>query len=546
MRKYVLQTYNKLQTNSKNYIVYFERNKRFVKTFSEFHRDVEANISRLNYLKKNKPVENVAILGPTSYEWMVFDFACMIGGYRSIALPETYSQENIDKILKEVEVDILLCDFSLKDQFLFNGVEKYYYRCYELQEKDFEKLDQLSSNKIAKKHNNIREDYTIVFSSGTSENIKKITWSLPGINENRTFLQRLKLIFHFISYKFSFWPRSNNKVIIFMPFSHPINRVVANNAFAQKINIVLSDPKNALKHLIKEKPNIMFTIPLVYDAIAQNIKLRINKFSRFQKTLFTIFNRLKINTLSNKNPIKQLFSIFLFRKIKKIYGGRADHFVSGSAPIDPEVLKIFYSIGVKVYEAYGQTESSNIMSSGNNFRIGSVGKPKKGKAKISDEGELLLKYKEKNHSSNKDILNVKEGWIHTGDLAYFDKDGFLFITGRKDDMIVLDNGKKVNPHKIERIVTRQDYINHALVFSKDTLSVSIVIDLKDQKKEIANNINDMLVKINNSLASYEQIKNFSIANEHFTVENGLLTGTMKMKRKSIIDKYKDASFERIN
>jgi len=207
------------------------------------------------------------------------------------------------------------------------------------------------------------------------------------------------------------------------------------------------------------------------------------------------------------------------------------------------VLKTFYSVGVKVFEAYGQTESSNIMNDHKNFRIGSVGRPKKGMVKISDEGELLLKYEEKFHAENKEILKLKGDWIQTGDLAYLDKDGFLFIIGRKDDLIVLNNGKKVNPHRIEALFQSYDEINNALIFTKDLLNISAIIDFSRHDEYCKNKGIEIIAKINTLLAGYEQVRNFYIPSEHLTSDNGMLTGTLKMKRKAIVEKYGKGKFE---
>jgi long-chain acyl-CoA synthetase len=354
------------------------------------------------------------------------------------------------------------------------------------------------------------------------------------------------LIVGFIRYKLRVWPREDNKIIIFMPLSHPIQRGIIMLALSMKINIVLSNPKNCLNHIISEKPNIMFSIPMVYSAISENIKAKIEGFSKIQKIFFKIFNTLRINTLSNRSPIKLFFSYILFKKIKKIYGGRGDYFVTGSAPINPEVLRIFYSIGVKVFEAYGQTESTNIIGNHKNFRIGSVGKPEKDSVKINDDGELMLRYKEEEHSKNKGVLNINGDWIHSGDLAYIDKDGYLFITGRKDDVIILDNGKKVNPYTIESMILQNIEINHVLLFSKNSLTISAIIDLKVLNQDNKKKVEKIMSGLNNKLATYEQITDFCIVKEHFSTENYLLTGTFKMKRKNIIEKYKNCVFERVN
>jgi len=328
------QKYKNLKTNTQNYLVYFDQNRRCVKTFSEFIADVDEYIARLYHLKTIKPVQNIAILGATTYKWMVIDHACIKGGFKSIAIPESYSIENITDILNGNKIDVFLCDYNLKDKCSSIGIDCYYFNCKEDNNLDFEKvgLGEITECSIS---NLIREDYTIVFSSGTSEKVKQITWKFWKIERKTAISDKLKQLLFVIGYKFSFWSRKDNKVIIFMPFSHPINRSIAIRALFQKINIVISDPLNCLKHIITEKPNVMFAVPPVYEAIAQNIKIRVEKFTGFNRTLYRLFNALKINRLGNWHPVKKVFSALLFKKIRKIYGGKADYFVTGSAPTNP-------------------------------------------------------------------------------------------------------------------------------------------------------------------------------------------------------------------
>ena len=270
--------------------------------------------------------------------------ACIKGGYKSIAIPETYSAKNIQDIYNNTYIDLTICDFTQKDIIsLLNIDNLYYFNCKDNINNSFESIESAVLNDN-KNENLIRDDYTIVFSSGTSEKVKKINWSFTKNEDKKSLKDRINLLFSIINYKLSFWSRRDNKVIIFMPFSHPVNRSIAMSALMQNVNIVISDPKNCYKHIITEKPNIMFAVPPVYEAISQNIKIRLEKFSGIRKVIFYLFNSLGINGLGNSNPIKRIFSVLLFKKIKKLYGGKADYFVTGSAQINTDVLKIFYSV----------------------------------------------------------------------------------------------------------------------------------------------------------------------------------------------------------
>src|SRR5690606_15955959 len=193
-------------------------------------------------------------------------------------------------------------------------------------------------------------------------------------------------------------------------------------------------------------------------------------------------------------------------------------------------------VGVRLYEAYSQSELSTIiMNSPRYYRLGSVGKPRKNLAvKIGGSDEILIKYNEDYDTINKEVLNIREGYIHTGDTGYLDKQGYLYITGRLDDVIVLERGKKVYPDTIQNKLSALLGNARVLVYSSNMESIACLIFSKGLKNtEVESHISDL----NKSLASYEHIKNFRIIDEEPSVENGLLTATLKLKRKTIIEKY---------
>jgi long-chain acyl-CoA synthetase len=550
MRSAIHNLYSLLKDNTENYITFFEKNEKRNKAFSEFIEDVEKCIGKLESVRKDKNIVNIGILGPTSYQWMVLDHACLKGGYKSIAIPETYSLEQVGQILEDTKTDLLLIDEKLKDKYSFENFDLYFFNCSENNPHDFHLLP---VTEIADPEaNKLLEEYSITFSSGTSERFKKIPLKLHKIvNEdtNRNLWNRISSIVGFIMYRKHFWGRSDNKVIIYLPFSHSMQRGFVLEALFHRMNIVISDPVNCLKHIITEKPNVMVSVPFVYEAMASRIRGKLNNFNSGERFLFKLYNRLGINSLGNKNFIKRYFSQTLFKDIRKIYGGKADLFITGSAPISPEVLKVFYSVGVKVFEAYGQSEmSAVIMNTSRHFKIGSVGKPSLD-LKIANDSEILLKYNDLYDNHNKDILKVDEnGYIHTGDLGYIDKDGFLFITGRKDDVIVLEQGKKVFPSSIEKKFNKFDFINQVMVLSVDKTNISAVITCNDgfQTQEAAfEAVKAAVEEINKSLAGYEAIKSFYIASDAFTVENGMLTPTFKLKRKTIFQNYSHREFKRV-
>jgi long-subunit acyl-CoA synthetase (AMP-forming) len=391
--------------------------------------------------------------------------------------------------------------------------------------------------------NLVREHYGTAFTSGTSGTAKKISLFFPqaaaGSNKKglRTQLKRLKMLY---SYKTGFWSRKDNRLIIFMPFSHLQQRTFVLFALMRKINIILSNPMDCIRHIVIEKPNIMISVPVFYEVLAKRIEEKLKQLSSFDRYILSAFNFLGIHRFSNRNLLKKIWTRMLPRDIRKIYGGRADYFITGSAAVRKDVLETFYRIGVKVFEAYGQSETTIIaMNTEKHFKIGSVGKPGPN-IRLSADAEILVKYDEAKHGYNKNILLIKDGYIHTGDAGYVDKDGFLFLQGRIDDVIVLGNGKKVFPNNIEQKLTRYEPIKQAVIFCNRQNKLSLIIEPTQKHGNVS--LPDIIREVNASLPAYERITEYFECKEPFTTENGLLTSSFKVKRKQVISKYASQTF----
>lgn len=536
MRKYIFDQLSLLGKNENNNITFFEGTGKSVKKFKEFADDVKCMMKRLSFLGI-KEGDKVGIIGYTSYNWLVLDYACKYSGIHVVAIPESYSKDLQNSIQSKLQLKGCFVDYLYREKIGDFGNSVYYFNCpletaNDLLQVDLDEDYDFTINRVLK-------DYSTVFSSGTSENVKYINRTYPDLKEKDkkkpSIFKKIVLYFRF---RGSIWMeirKKKNKIIIFLPFSHPMQRDFANICLGRGIDIVLSNPKNCIKHIMLEKPNIMISVPPVYDALATLIEARINKFNSEEQILFEKYLEKGINKKSNTNKKKIWYQENLFKKVRKIYGGNGDLFVSGSAPIKRETLETFYKVGVKVYEAYGQSElSTTIMNSPKNFRIGSVGKPSKKRVKLSEQGELLVKYNAEMDDDNKHVLTVNEGFVKTGDTAVFDKDGFLFITGRVDDVIVLSKGKKVFPKTIEDKFSFSSEIQKVCVYSKDQHRISAIIfsEVVDESKTLS-----IIQKINTSLVEHEKISDFVLVNDIPSVDNDLLTGTMKLKRKAIISRF---------
>jgi len=258
----------------------------------------------------------------------------------------------------------------------------------------------------------------------------------------------------------------------------------------------------------------------------------------------------------------------VFRKLKERLGfDRVKVGVSGAAPISHEILKFFQSIGIPIREGYGMTETTGIthMSSEVDFKVGTVGKAIPGtQVKIAEDGEILVKHPGIFKGYYKDEENTKEalvdGWMHTGDVGMIDEEGYLKLTDRKKDLIITAGGKNVAPQYLENLLKFSPYINDSVVIGdrRKYLTALIVLDEENVTKFAQDNkvqfttyasmtrapevialIQEEINKVNNQVSRVENIRRFKIIDKKLYTEDGEVTPTMKVKRKSINAQFKD-------
>ena len=259
----------------------------------------------------------------------------------------------------------------------------------------------------------------------------------------------------------------------------------------------------------------------------------------------------------------------LFKNVRGLFGTNIRECVTGAAPIASEILEFFYACGVPVMEGYGMTETSTSATvnrpDGNNFRFGSVGKPQKGvEVRIADDGEVLIKGPNifqgyyKNEDATKETL--EEGWLHTGDLGRLDDDGFLYITGRKKDIIITAGGKNITPANLENGLKQNRWISQAVVVGdrRPYLIALITLDPEEapalaeqlgaedaslpalaQNEAVRAEVQKAVDEVNSHVGPVEQIKRFEILDHDLSQETGELTPTLKVKRNVVHEKFAD-------
>jgi long-chain acyl-CoA synthetase len=253
----------------------------------------------------------------------------------------------------------------------------------------------------------------------------------------------------------------------------------------------------------------------------------------------------------------------LYVNVRNLFGGRIRQCVTGAAPIAKEILEFFYACGVPILEGYGMTETSTVatVNTLEAFRFGSVGKPLPGvEVKIADDGEILLRGPNMMHGYYKNDEATHEtlesdGWLHTGDLGYVDDDGFLFINGRKKDIIITAGGKNITPANLENGLKQNRWISQAVVIGdrRPYLVALITLDPEEVPKfaeanglapedvagsdAMRDEVQKVVDQVNEAYGRVEQIKKFKILPEDLTQEQGTLTPTLKVKRNVVNEKF---------
>ncbi len=372
----------------------------------------------------------------------------------------------------------------------------------------------------------------------------------------------------------------DDAIMSFLPLCHIFEQLFTILAHFQVGHIVnfIESPDTVVDNMIEISPTVAHAVPRIWEKYYSAIMIRMSDATWFKRLVFGTAMKIgkKHATLEmNFEPIplsnKFLFGLahfVVFRKLKERMGfDRVRVAYSGAAPIAPEILHFFHSIGVNLVEGYGQTEGTGVTTTSEigHVKFGSVGLPLKGvEIKIAEDGEILVKspgvfmgYFKNPEATAETIV---DGWLHSGDVGSIDADGFLTITDRKKDIIVTAGGKNITPQYIENKLKASLYINDAVVIGdrRKFLSCLIIIDednvvkfaqdhkvqfstYKDltQSEEINKLIDGEIKAVNESLSRVERVKKFTILPKKLYEEDGEVTPTMKVKRSFINKAFGD-------
>jgi long-chain acyl-CoA synthetase len=366
----------------------------------------------------------------------------------------------------------------------------------------------------------------------------------------------------------------NEVAYLFLPLAHAFARLIQLGAMDVGATIAYweKDPQKIIPNLMEVKPTYFPSVPRIFEKIYALAIANAPDKEQLDKAVEIGITVRELERHGEPVPEK-LQAAFdkaeeaLFKNVRNIFGGNIKQAVTGAAPIAREILEFFYACGVLVLEGWGMTETSTAatLNRREDFKFGSVGKPFHGcELKIADDGEVLLRGPNvfrgyyKNEEATRET--IVDGWLHTGDLGRIDEDGFLYITGRKKDIIITAGGKNITPANLENGLKQNQYISQAVVYGdrRPYLTAIVTLDPEEiapfakahdlgttdvaelaKRDEVKAMVQEALDGINAKVARVEQVKKFTILPHDLTQETGELTPTLKVKRNVVYDKYAD-------
>jgi long-chain acyl-CoA synthetase len=311
---------------------------------------------------------------------------------------------------------------------------------------------------------------------------------------------------------------------------------------------------------LRVKPTVFVAPPRLWERVHASIRMEVRKRGRLVSALFDRAVALGLSgvrlRLAGRRPalptrlVLALCDRVFFQRMRARFGGRLRVCGSGSAPLGKELSGFFLATGLPLIEGYGLTEGGVvILNPPGETRPGSVGKPLPGvEIRIADDGELLVRgptifsgyYKDP--AATAEIL--RDGWLHTGDLAEADSDGYIYITGRKKDILILSNGRKVYPAHIESLMRLDPIISQVLLVGDGRPYVSALVTVKEaeparDRSAIEAAVRRVVAKVNSSLAPFEQVRKFHVLDRDFSMDAGELTATLKVRRMRALENFRE-------
>ena len=530
-------------------------------------QDLSVGLHEIGVRKNDK----ISIIAENSYKWCVVDLAIISLGAITVPGYTTSNEDEIFYLLSHSEASVVFLNSKL-----LSTIENILPKLDKI--KHIVCIDEVKSTKLNKTINSfdylidkgskslskssfredtlykVKEDdvVSIIYTSGTSSKPKGVMLTHKSIISNILGANELVKELEVKDHKF----------LSIIPLSHAYEHTAgfflpiligAEIFFNENRDQIVND-------LLSVKPSLMTAVPRLYEVLHKKINNQLSNQSKITQKLFSKTIELGTKKFEKHELlfIEKLQDFVLDKlvrkKIQKKFGGNLKAFISGGAALNEQVGLFFQSLGINILQGYGQTECSPLISCNpiHNIKINSVGPVIKGiDIKLSKQNEILVKgnslmkgyWKDKKNTNN----TIIDGWLHTGDLGSIDEDGYLYISGRINEMIVNSGGENIAPVPIENLLMSYDEIEQALVCGHNRpFLISVLIPNETLLQANRSNVNKMrtdfqniINNVNKQLSQNKKIRKFILSDKLFSIENNQLTPTLKMKRRVIEAFYKD-------
>jgi long-chain acyl-CoA synthetase len=547
-------------------------------TYTELGRRVYAFARALHELGVRKG-DRVSILAENCPEWAITDWATLCLGAITVPIYPTLTAPQVGEILRDSEPKVLVVSDKKQRRKACEAVEGTGLNpqiiCIEPDSGgETPSFEQMLNQPGALTESELRalvdasqpdDTITFIYTSGTTGEPK------GAMLTHRNLISNIEAVLELIDW------RPDDVFLSFLPLSHVFERMGGHFlpiyagltiAYAESLFTLAND-------MLEVKPTLMLGVPRFYASVMDRILASVRQMPPLRQKLF--YRMLEVGKVyaqcwreGRSAPLgvrlqHAILDKLVAAKIRERVGGRLRYFVSGGAALPKEVAEFFHAFGILIIEGYGLTETSPVLTVNppRAPRFGSVGKPIRGvEIKIAEDGEILargpnimLGYYKKPEATAAAI--DPDGWFHTGDVGYMDKDGYLYITDRKKDILVLANGKNVAPQPIENMLKQSELIQEAVVYG-DGMSapVALIVPNIDALRAFAKQagieadgdallnhdaiqkrFRQELERVNRELADFQRLKGFRLISKPFSIETGELTPTLKVKRRVVAEKY---------
>ena len=486
------------------------------KTYGDLYNDVNA-LGTWMFQKKLRG-RNLAIIGENSYEWIVTFFAAILGGNVAVAIDKGLPEDELLNLLRKGDANTVFISETFKDKVKKKSGRKIFgFDEFEDMLKEGRELIAKGKNDFLRYELDPDKTAAILFTSGTSGNSKGVELT----NRNITFEinQTCKLF------------RLEGSVVAVLPFHHAFGLVVGilmvlNHGTSAYINKSLKKVKKDMQDF---GPQTMFLVPLFVEFFHRQIWSEIRKRGK-EKAFRALMQSTNLLLKMGIDVRKKTYA-----SIHEAFGGRLEYIICGGAPLDSKYVKEFRTWGIEILNGYGTTECSpcTAVNRPHHHLDGSVGQLVPGiDVRVSDDGEiqfrgdLVMKGYYMDEEATEEVL--KDGWYRTGDLGYVTKDGFIVLTGREKNLIILSNGENISPEELEMDLARDDAVAEVLVYEEQSKIVAEIYPDEEHRGNLAY-FEKLKDKVNKGRPLYKQIVRVKLRDEEF-----IKNASMKIVRKKNI------------